>query len=206
MLSEGQILGGKWKIKSLVGEGNASFDEFGVLFIFCHEGACAKVYSVEHIDNNKKYDYPLVAKCIEYGKGFSKSALKEQEKISSTLNRERIVLAPGQFLTQFKYRPRIPGLDFYGKDETLGVVYLVLEQLNMNLKELSETISSSVFSIGSIGLQLLDGLQWLHMNGWLFIDIKPENFMFRENDNIVFIDCKIIKLIFFIHLIFCCCD
>jgi hypothetical protein len=47
----------------------------------------------------------------------------------------------------------------------------------------------SLSEIARVGVQILDGVEWLHKKGWLFVDFKPDNFMFR-GDDIVFIDCK----------------
>lgn len=174
MLQPGYNLGGKWTITGLIGE-----------------GACAQVFSVARA-NNSNVQYPLVAKCIYYGKGTTNESKKEQERLSLTLNRERSLLAPGQLLTQFKYRPRIPTHDYYGKDETVGVVFLVMERLDYDLTHWARHNPQPPISlIATFGLQILDGLRWLHRKGWLFIDIKPDNFMLRGGNEIVFIDCEL---------------
>ena len=151
------------------------------------------MYAVECTDSSCKVDYPLVAKCIETNlQGLSKDAKKEKERISLTLNRERQLLAPGQLLSKFPFRPKIPNINFYGKDETNEVVYLVMEQLDQDLEQwASSTSSRSSSSIADIGLQLLEGFEFLHSKGLLFIDVKPQNFMLRGNE-VVFIDCKFV--------------
>ena len=44
-------------------------------------------------------------------------------------------------------------------------------------------------SIDTVGIELLKGLEWLHKKGFLFIDIKPQNFMLK-GETVYFIDCK----------------
>lgn len=175
VLKPDNILGGRWKIGNLLGE-----------------GAHGKVYTVSAANPDVKQfqgDLELVVKCIPYGKNLPKKKAKEQEKISNTLNMERDLLAPGQLLQTFKYRPKVPMKYYYGKDENEGVLYLVMENIKGGtLGQLAtKNPLPTPFSIATIGLQILDGLIWLHSKGWLFIDIKPENFMLR-GEEIVFID------------------
>lgn len=134
--------------------------------------------------------FQVVAKCIPYGKGLKGKAKQEAEKVANTLNRERQMLAPGLHLTEFPYRPRLPSRDYFGRDEEAGVVYLVMERLDQDLAAwaMSNAKLTSA-AIANKGLSLLAGLQWLHNKGFLFIDVKPENFMLR-GDEVVFIDCK----------------
>jgi serine/threonine protein kinase len=117
-----------------------------------------------------------------------KTKAKEQERRSYTLNHERDLLAPGQRLHQFKYRPTLPPKYYYGKDEDAGVVFLVMERLDADLVGWARTrLNLTLKDIAEIGLQILDGLQWLHSKGYLFVDTKPENFMLRGNE-VVFVD------------------
>jgi serine/threonine protein kinase len=43
-------------------------------------------------------------------------------------------------------------------------------------------------SISSIGVQILEGLHWIHSKGFLFVDVKPDNFMLKK-DRLYFVDC-----------------
>jgi serine/threonine protein kinase len=85
----------------------------------------------------------------------------------------------------------LPARDYFGRDEVIGFVYLVMERLDQDLTAWATSTSTKLTStaIANKGLALLDGLQWLHTKGFLFIDVKPENFMLR-GDELVFIDCK----------------
>jgi serine/threonine protein kinase len=171
-LASGASLGPHWKVISLVGE-----------------GACGKVYSVAGASQESS-DTEFVAKCIPYGKGLSKTKAKVQERVAFTLNFERSLLAPGQLLSDFRYRPVLPRQHYYGKDEDTGVVYLVMERFKCDLTSWARERETNLTTahVAHLGLQLLDGLKWLHDKGYLFIDVKPDNFMLRENDSIVFID------------------
>ena len=161
---------------------------------------CGKVYSVEAVNASNVESFEMVAKCIPYGEGLPKKLAKEQLRISNTLNHERNLLAPGLTLTQFQYRPRLPRSSYHGRDTTHGVVYLIMERLDCDLKGwMTRQPKPSIADIAIVGLQILDGLKWLHAKGWLFVDIKPDNFMLRGQEAI-FVDCKIFELYYSIPL------
>jgi hypothetical protein len=115
LLGKGSMLGNDprepgnhWEIEKLLGK-----------------GACGCVYSVSPLDEiNRQTGVKSVAKCIEYGKDLSKKAAKDQERISITLNHERNLLAPGQILSLFKFRPKIPPKYYHGKDQVCNTQYL----------------------------------------------------------------------------------
>ena len=179
MIEIGYKLGGKWKITSIIGE-----------------GACAKVYSVEHIDKTKQPEYKVVAKCIETGENLPSKLKKEQERILGTLNRERLLLAPGQSLSKFKYRPRVPTQDSFGKDNNINVSYLILERLDEDLSTWcirQPNHTPTIKQIADIGIQMIEGFEFLHYKGLLFVDVKPDNFMLRGKE-LAFIDCKLTPL------------
>lgn len=48
-------------------------------------------------------------------------------------------------------------------------------------------------SVANIGLQMLDGLAWLHRKGLLFIDVKPDNFMLNGLE-LFFVDYGLVGL------------
>lgn len=165
-LNPGQIIGGKWKIGNFLGE-----------------GACAKVYSVS--SKSCDVDYDLVIKVIELPpKGKSKKS-KEQERICNTLYYE-YVLYTG-LLYDFTQKPRLP-TKFYGDDLNNNVRYLVMERLDEDLMHFIQRSPPSIKQISEIGLQLLKGLENLHKKGFLFVDLKPENFMLK-NSQAYFVDC-----------------
>jgi len=167
-VSRGSVLGGKWLVGELVGE-----------------GACGKVFKAT-LANNNVYDYELVVKIIPIGIGKTKKA-KDQDRMSNTLNYE-YMLYTGP-LNGFPYAPKLPD-KFYGTD--LGVRYLVMEKLDMDLVSYSKQNNPDHSMIATIGLQLLLGLEWLHKKGFLFIDIKPQNFMIKNN-KVYFIDYGLVE-------------
>jgi serine/threonine protein kinase len=162
----GSVLGGKWRLGPVLGE-----------------GSCGKVYKVTSTDNSRELDYEVVIKVIPTGKGLKGKAAKEQERLANTLNYE-YMLHTGM-LIGFPFAPRLPG-KYYGLDA--DVRYLVMERLDMDLVEYARS-SPSHSDIARIGQQLLSGLEWLHKKGYLFIDIKPQNFMLK-GDKVYFVDCK----------------
>lgn len=169
MLTAGSVIAGAWRIQSYLGE-----------------GACAKVYTVIPA-NGQSLDYELVAKVIPLPTGsVSSKGYKEQNRICNTLFYEYTLytglLAPSTFV------PRRP-LKFYGDDQTLKVRYLVMERLECDLVGLASNPSLTCARLGDIGLQIFAGLQWLHLRNFLFIDMKPDNFMVKGN-KVYFVDCK----------------
>ena len=167
-LKRGTILGDRWEISSLLGE-----------------GACAKVYSVK--GTAKNCDYDLVAKVALLAIGKSKKD-KQQERMCNTLNYE-YMMYNGLF-NNFPHRARTPE-KFYGNDNTAGVRYLVMEKLDCDLVDLSKNASAvTPPKVAAIGLQILEGLGWIHNKNYMFVDVKPDNFMLK-GDKLFFVDCEL---------------
>jgi serine/threonine protein kinase len=159
------LIGGRWETVNLLGE-----------------GACAQVYNVRATQGNIGYE--LVAKVVPFAKGKN----KQQERICNTLNYEYVMY--NGLMSGFPHRPRTPD-KFYGDDKVLQVRYLVMERLDRDLIALSRNpgeVNSSL--VAGIGLQILNGLEWIHQKGFLFIDVKPDNFMLKGAD-VFFVDCKL---------------
>lgn len=165
ILPVGTILGKTWKVDSFLGQ-----------------GACGQVFTVSCVGSSPP-DYPVVAKCIRTGSGNSKAA-KEQERIANTLHYEYTLYAG--LLLGFPHGPKLPRLG-YGVDQ--GVRFLVMERMDQDLFEYAKSRPSGS-AIAGIGLQILEGLQWLHNKGFIFVDVKPENFMLKGS-RVNFIDCKL---------------
>jgi serine/threonine protein kinase len=166
----GSVLGTHWKVQDFLGE-----------------GACAKVYSVHSLNNH--IDYNLVAKVIPLPIGNPKSKpYKEQQRICNTLYFE-YTLYTG-LLSTCQFCPKRPP-KFYGEDTSHGVRYLVMEKMDKDLVALSNEANIALYKLGDIGLQLLEGLRWFHQKNFLFIDVKPDNFMLK-GDKLHFVDCKCI--------------
>lgn len=180
-LSNGVVLDGRWRVGRKIGE-----------------GACAKVYEVTAVSGDTG-DYNLVAKVIPLSKGSKSAKDKEQKRLCDTLYHEYNIYVNN--LYQFPYAARRP-MKFYGESE--GHRYLVMEKLDYDLSFLAKQGNLTVSSIAKIGLQLLDGLRLIHRNHYLFIDVKPDNFMMK-GDKLYFVDCKfLLFLLQFILLISQC--
>jgi len=172
-LSKGAIVNNAWHVDELLGN-----------------GAHAQVYSVRADSSNSSSDnYEVVMKVIPFIKSIAKTKNKkvsEQEKICNTLYYEYTMYIG--LLNGFPYCPRTPK-KFYGNDEVLGLRYLVMERLDQDLLHYSQSRQLTPFDIGVIGEQILDGLNWIHDKNFLFIDLKPANFMLK-GDRLYFVDCK----------------
>ncbi len=167
MLAKGTVLNNSWRIESFLGE-----------------GACAKVYVVN--PTGKSINYNVVAKVIPTGNGTKSKKDKEQEKLANTLYYEYVLLTG--LLAEFPYRAELP-TKFYGVDEEKKLRFLVMERFEYDLKHLSQQGSINPAKVADIGLQILKGLQWLHQKGFIFVDVKPDNFMMKSN-KAYFVDCK----------------
>jgi serine/threonine protein kinase len=147
------------------------------------EGGCASVYALQETD---PIIGSLVIKCTKLPTGKSK-ADKEQLKIANTLNYERMLYKG--VLNDFKYCVKLPQQGYYGEENS--VRYLVMARMDYDLRHLA-TMSHgagekgnhamiSTQSLSLIGQQILEGLEILHSKGYLFVDVKPDNFMIRKS-------------------------
>lgn len=147
------------------------------------EGGCASVYALQETDPAIG---SLVIKCTKLPTGKSK-ADKEQLKIANTLNYERMLYKG--VLNDFKYCVKLPQQSYYGEENSIR--YLVMARMDYDLRHLA-TMSHrggdkgghtalSTQSLSLIGQQILEGLEILHSKGYLFVDVKPDNFMIRKN-------------------------
>lgn len=184
-LERGTVLGKKWVIGDLVGQ-----------------GACGRVYAVSPNGNNAASSYPSssssnsahqwVSKVIALPEGKGKAA-KEQERLCNTLFYE-YTLFHSQ-LSSFAFRPAIPDvLNFHGVDDVLRVRYMVMQRFERDLVGLARSASKpTVAQVATIGIQLIDGLEWLHQKGLLFIDVKPDNFMLNGDQRVFFVDYGLVE-------------
>eukprot|EP00598_Pedospumella_elongata_P004832 CAMPEP_0184979866 /NCGR_PEP_ID=MMETSP1098-20130426/9961_1 /TAXON_ID=89044 /ORGANISM="Spumella elongata, Strain CCAP 955/1" /LENGTH=550 /DNA_ID=CAMNT_0027503201 /DNA_START=246 /DNA_END=1898 /DNA_ORIENTATION=+ len=95
-------------------------------------------------------------------------------------------------LRGFPFCPQLPD-KFYGDDQNLKVRYLVMERMDRDLVSVanSGTVPSSSY-IAQLGLQILEGLKWIHQKNFLFIDVKPANFMLK-GDKLFFVDFGLVE-------------
>lgn len=80
----------------------------------------------------------------------------------------------------FKYSPMFPP-KFYGDDQS--VRFLVMERLGCDLTQIDARGADRNRILSTIGLQMLDGLKIIHNKGFLFVDVKPGNFMLKKTSN-----------------------
>lgn len=167
------VLGERWETVNIVGS-----------------GACAQVYKVRSTSN--AVDYDLVAKVVPFAK--SKSD-KVQDRICNTLNYEYMMY--NGLLSGFPFCPRVPP-KFYGDDASLKVRYMVMEQMDRDLEAVSkDSMAPSPSAIAHYGLQILEGLKWIHQRNFIFVDVKPANFMLKK-DKLYFVDCKLYSMFFMV--------
>lgn len=167
---------------------NTVLDKRWLLGEFVGQGACAKVYSVSNIGETAKGN-KFVAKVIPVGKGNARQ-MKEQNRICDTLHYEYILY--NELLNEFPFRPQLPP-KCYGTDDELGLRYLVMERLDMDLaSRATKNPPLTHHDIANFGLQILEGLQWLHKKAHLFIDVKPENFMLK-GQQVRFVDFGLVE-------------
>ena len=172
LLAKGTVLGKRWEVQEVVGE-----------------GACGKVYAVKS-STGATFDFPLVAKVIPTSVGTGKAAV-EQKRLCDTLNYENTLFIGN--LCEFSFRPCIPDIrTFHGVDAEHGVRYLVMERFERDLVGFASHSKPTNQSVANIGLQLLEGLHWMHKKGLLFIDVKPDNFMLN-GDRIKFVDYGLVE-------------
>lgn len=173
ILAEGTVIGSQWKIGKLVGE-----------------GACGRVYAVTSTNPRDSYSFPLVAKVIPTPTGTGKAAA-EQKRLCDTLFYE-FQLFHGQ-LCNFSYRPNIPDLRlFHGIDKDHNVRFMIMERFERDLVAYATAEEPTEKDVAEIGLQILDGLMWMHDKGLLFIDVKPDNFMLTGK-NVKFVDYGLVE-------------
>ena len=175
LLAKGTVLNKKWEIGELVGE-----------------GACGRVYAVKGT-NGLSISFPLVAKVIptSLGIGVTAKAASEQKRLCDTLNYEYTLFIGN--LCEFSYRPDIPDIrTFHGVDVDHGVRFMVMERFERDLVGYAVNSNPDNRSVANIGLQILEGLQWMHAKCLLFIDVKPDNFMLN-GDILKFVDFGLVE-------------
>lgn len=173
ILAEGTVIGLQWKIGELVGE-----------------GACGRVYAVTCTNPANVCSFPLVAKVIPTPIGTGKAA-NAQKVICDTLNYEYTLFFG--HLSTFTYRPNIPDVRlFHGIDKVHNVRYMVMERFERDLVGYAIAAKPDHRAVANIGLQILEGLEWMHNKGMLFIDVKPDNFMLN-GDRIKFVDYGLVE-------------
>lgn len=60
--------------------------------------------------------------------------------------------------------------------------YLILELLGQSLKERQNISPFSLEEIGKIGIDLLNSIEFIHECSYVYVDVKPENFLFGKSE------------------------
>lgn len=126
-------------------------------------GSFGTVYKATHIITQQKAAIKLAEKC---------------ENISTIINEAKILLYLQKKMEQ------IPKLYLYGTIPLENIDYLILELLGPNL--CSVTIDDDHLS--TIVLSMFHAIQQLHECTFIHRDIKPDNFLLRNENEVVLID------------------
>ena len=65
---------------------------------------------------------------------------------------------------------------------------LITELLDETLTEKKNRYNFSIDEIKSIGIQLIESIEYIHSNKYLYIDLKPDNIMFDNKNNLKLVD------------------
>lgn len=147
------------------------------------EGACAAVYEAKCATELKKHDKGKefaikIAKLpLKGSRGF-----KQQMRIVDTLYAEYLFYRKHSF--ENDGMPDIPD-NAYGEDK--GYRFLVIECLGRSLKDaFLQDGKFSEIKAAQIGIDILKIIQKLHSKNVLYVDIKPDNFMFGKTNNKIY--------------------
>jgi serine/threonine protein kinase len=187
LLAANTVLKGSWVVEKKLGE-----------------GACAVVYSVKPTESNtSSRDVEYVAKVVHAPVG--KGAVLKQHTVLYNLLYHEYMLHTGHF-KGFPHSPQFPLLPrlMYGEEERTNVGkvrYLVMERLGADLegyvaglaggsqpltpkKATAKKAAAPALSgaglrsvVSALGVQLVAGLELVHKKGFVFVDVKPGNFM-----------------------------
>jgi serine/threonine protein kinase len=133
---------------------------------FLNNGGCGSVYLVE---NNNGEQYAMKVTIDNY---------------SFTLSHEYNIY---KLLKGSSFIPKLPERAF-GYDKN-GYTYLVMELLGKNLRQFRRQFDEKkvpLHLVKKIGYYIIDFLEYIHSKNYIYVDIKPENFMLALDDT----DCS----------------
>lgn len=123
---------------------------------FINNGGCGEVYEVEDKKKNK-YAMKITSDSFSF-------TISHEYKIYKTLG-------------QCEYIPKLP-TGAFGYDN--GYTYLIMSLLNKNLRQYRRNFCDRKVPFNIIhkfGHYLIDFLQYIHSKKYIYVDVKPENFM-----------------------------
>ena len=75
---------------------------------------------------------------------------------------------------------------YYYKPNKFAI--LITELLDDTLTERKSKYTFSIEEVKSIGIQLIEAIEYIHSNKYLYIDLKPDNIMFDNKNNLKLVD------------------
>lgn len=135
--------------------------------------------------NNK---YKIIEKIGEgsFGNIFKAFNTRKREnvviKIESIIGGTKLLKHETIIYQYLKDTPGVPKIKWYGKDDLN--YYMVLELLGPSLEKLKAKLGGfSLRMTLTIGLKIIKLLKNIHEKGLVHRDVKPDNFLFGQNDN-----------------------
>ena len=82
----------------------------------------------------------------------------------------------------------IPKLITYGHIKNYNILIETLLGNSVENIFIKRKLKCNIIDVCSIGIQIIDRLEWIHSNNIIYRDIKPENFLLGINDpNVIYI-------------------
>ncbi|VVC42303.1 Protein kinase domain,Protein kinase-like domain,Protein kinase, ATP binding site,Serine/threonine- [Cinara cedri] len=151
-----------------------SIDDFAIDFDLkskIGEGAFSEVWLCIQRDNEKEYAAKILKK--NYGKTMDEDAWNDISEVNILKS-----ILPHPFLLM---------MDMCYHETGLGRVILISELMKKSLYDVIEAgeCPLSDFRIKTYIYQMLEGLKYMHENGFIHRDIKPENILLKSRDKLL---------------------
>jgi serine/threonine protein kinase len=137
-------------------------------------------FGVVYETNSEKYP----------GKWVIKIAPLKKKTAADSIYYEYIIYTTNLMQLKYTHIPAQPPKNFYGEDKKYR--FLVIEKLDYTLKDYIKLYPKNI-SVLLISY-LIKSLEDLHKIGYVFVDIKPDNFMIKNNvDDVYLIDVAMVR-------------
>ncbi|MBI96696.1 hypothetical protein CL656_06095 [bacterium] len=130
------------------------------------EGNFSEVYIGKHINKNENV-------VIKFEDNINTNILEHEAEIYLYLMRQKINI-------------KIPKFKLYGIIQNYN--YIILEKMEKSLKDIIKNNELNLDDVLKIGIQLIDFLEKFHNQKLIHRDIKTENILFNNKNNIFLID------------------
>lgn len=117
------------------------------------------------------------------GKWIIKIAPLKKKIAADSIYYEYIIYTTNLMQLKYTHIPSQPSKNSYGEDKKYR--FLVIEKLDYTLKDYIKLYPKNISVL--IILYLIKSLEDLHKIGYVFTDIKPDNFMIKNNVNDVYL-------------------